>query len=104
MVFRRGHQLAASPLAAAVPLDGSETVPGLRQLERTLPAAEFARCRRYRGPHLDQLTVDHLTAAPRPWREFFEGQAGWGGAYSVPPSWATLWDRAEENLVRFLVR
>jgi hypothetical protein len=107
MVFRRGHQFPASPLAAAVPLDGSDTVPGLRQLERTVPAeaqrAAFHRSRRYGGPHLEQLTTDHLTAAPKPWKEFFEGASGWSGAYVVPASWFDLWDRAEENIVRFLV-
>mmetsp|Transcript_24087 Transcript_24087/g.42886 ORF Transcript_24087/g.42886 Transcript_24087/m.42886 type:complete len:263 (-) Transcript_24087:25-813(-) len=106
MVFRRGHQFPASPLAAAVPLDGSDTVPGLRQLERTVPAeaqrAAFHRSRRYGGPHLEQLTTDHLTAAPKPWKEFFEGASGWSGAYVVPASWFDLWDRAEENIVRFL--
>lgn len=32
---RRGHRFRKSSLSNSVPLDGSETVPGLRQLDRS---------------------------------------------------------------------
>lgn len=108
VLFRRGHEMPASPLLSAVPLDGTDTVVGLRVLEQTVPALaqrqSFSETRRYRGPYLEHLTTDHITAPPKPWKEFFEGQDGWKGAYNVPQDWHRLFDRAEENLMRFLVR
>jgi len=99
--------MTASPLSAAVPLEGTDTVLGLRALEQSVPAAaarqSFAQRRRYRGPYLEHVTLEQCRAPPKPWRELLERPGGgWRGAYSVPPDWDTVFDRAEENLVLFL--
>uniref|UniRef100_A0A061SNT6 Uncharacterized protein n=1 Tax=Tetraselmis sp. GSL018 TaxID=582737 RepID=A0A061SNT6_9CHLO len=108
VLFGRAYELRATPLSSAVPLEGTDTIPGLRILEQTVPASFqrncFERVRRYRGPYLQQLTTDHLKAEPKPWRTFFEGTEGWSGSYCIPSDWFSLTDRAEENVVLFLVR
>ncbi|CAG9461127.1 unnamed protein product [Pedinophyceae sp. YPF-701] len=60
--------------------------------------------RAYKGKRWYELTLEDLTAAPRPWPEV----VGWeGGAdaiaarYSVPLNLPVLVDRVEENLVRW---
>jgi len=84
--------LRRSPLAPGVPLEGTETVDGLRQLERLRAASLLnngnrnaggaggqaaapaqnrrRRYQRYKGPFLEQLSVDDLKKNPRPWSQF----------------------------------
>jgi hypothetical protein len=84
--------LHRSPLAPGVPLEGTDTVEGLRQLERlraasllnngnrnatgaggqAAPPVQHRRRRyqRYKGPFLEQLSVDDLKKYPRPWSQF----------------------------------
>jgi hypothetical protein len=87
--------LQRNPLAPGVPLEGTDTVEGLRNLERLRaasllnnangnangaggagrPAAPPAqnrrrRYQRYKGPFLEQLSVDDLKKDPRPWAQF----------------------------------
>jgi hypothetical protein len=89
----RGWTLTRSPLAPSVPLDGTETVEGLRSLERLHLAALLndqqaalgtsygrrnsraaqsrrRRYQRFKGPFVEQLTLDDLRRDPRPWQEF----------------------------------
>lgn len=108
--------LRRSPLAPAVPLEGSDTVQGLSTLERLrraelLPDAGEARhgggngggggwrraYQRYRGPYLEQLTGADLQAAPKGWALFWHGgeRGSAADAYSLPASLAVLRERAE---------
>ncbi|KAG7674060.1 hypothetical protein NADE_004252 [Nannochloris sp. 'desiccata'] len=125
--------LHRSPLAPGVPLDGTDTVEGLRQLERlraasllnssnrnaggqAAPPAQHRRRRyqRYKGPFLEQLSVDDLKNDPRPWSQFsgipsITAPAGGGGGggggiirsslqgYTFPASLDLLCERIEEN-------
>eukprot|EP00887_Chlorella_sp_A99_P003351 scaffold26.g3351.t1 len=114
----RGFFLARSPLAPSVPLEGSDTVAGLRPLERArleeaaaLPAAAGGRgggwrrhaFQRYKGRSVEQLTLEELQAVPKPWRTFWCGERGaWQQAYTVPASVEVLEERVEENFVTFL--
>ena len=91
-----GWTLQRNPLAPGVPLEGTDTVEGLRTLERLraasllngagnlngaaaapgrqpAPPAAYNRRRRYqryKGPFLEQLSVDDLKKDPRPWSQF----------------------------------
>jgi hypothetical protein len=121
-----GHTLQRSPLQPAVPLEGSDTVQGLSTLARLraanlLPPAGGAprggaaaaaaaggrrrRYQRFRGPFVEQATLDDLRAAPRPWTQFWgsaDAGGGLGGAYNVPASADALAERVDENLAAFL--
>jgi hypothetical protein len=103
------HALSRSPLSPSVPLDGSETVPGLRALERLSlvdgdaahpvaahhhgPVVDTGRrhYKRYKGPFLEQLTLEDVQAPPKPWGVFVGGPA----TYRVPASMAVLQERLE---------
>lgn len=105
--------LSRSPLAPSVPLDGSETVAGLRILERMRltealegPAGSGAagagggRQRRafvrYKGPFIEQLVAEDLRADPKPWRTFWQGECGeWQQAYNLPANTDVLRERVE---------
>lgn len=94
--------LMRSPLAPGVPLEGTDTVAGLRMLERQRlsqllssvdpggdggrggaaaggPAAAAAgggwrrSFQRYRGPFIEHLTTEDLKAAPKSWGVFWKG-------------------------------
>ncbi|PSC73348.1 Drug Metabolite transporter superfamily [Micractinium conductrix] len=118
-------RLERSPLAPAVPLEGSDTVEGLQALERrrltealsggaAVGAAAAGRAgaaatgrrafQRYRGPFIDQLSIEDLKAAPKSWALFWRGgeRASAADAYSLPASLAVLHERTEENFVSFL--
>lgn len=108
-----GHRLRRSPLSLSVPLDGSDTVRGLRPLERQRLVADGERAaaggggggppapavptgrrhyQRYKGPFIEQLSADDLKAPPKPWGAF----AGEGTAsYNVPASVPVLLERLE---------
>ena len=114
------HSFQVTPLSHSVPLDGSEAVLGLRQLQRHQDGQKLARAlepagqastsgrtesARYKGPFIDQLTLDDLARPPRPWAQFFTGgPAGpWTAAYNVPEHTAMLRERAQDNLAFYLV-
>lgn len=85
--------LQRNPLVPSVPLEGSDTVQGLRTLER-LRAAELlsvegtyrnsrhdrdkirssrprrSRYQRYKGPFIEFLGAEDLTREGKPWKEF----------------------------------
>ena len=94
-------------MAPGVPLEGSDTVEGLRTLERrhrvgAVPPEGAALCRRaayarYRGPYLEQLPVDEFKRDPRPWSLFLRNgeQGRLANAYNVPPSLSALCERLE---------
>lgn len=91
--------LVRNPLVPSVPLEGSDTVQGLRTLER-LRAAELlssvhgrensgssaggkkrsrrSRYRRYKGPFIEYLGVEDLKGDGKPWKEFGGQQTGRG--------------------------
>eukprot|EP00884_Botryococcus_braunii_P022888 jgi/Botrbrau1/9283/Bobra.0111s0010.1 len=114
--WQRGrHDFRASPLSLGVPLDGTETVVGLRQLDlhyRThhINTRLEARSRtlgyeRYRGPYLHQLTAEDLRKRKPSWSEFFcsgNGSSGWREAYNAPEHLGMLQERMEENLIFYL--
>lgn len=110
--FGRQHSLDRSPLSPAVPLEGSESVQGLRTLERQRLTSEAAAAQpsapdqpgapaiptgrrtyqRFKGPYIEQLAVEDLKAAPKPWGAFAGGSVA---DYSVPASIAALQERME---------
>ena len=59
--------------------------------------------RRYQGPHVWDLPVDALRAAPVEWERFLHG-GSLQDAYNVPDSTAMLLERLDENVVTYLVR
>lgn len=103
--------LRRSPLAAAVPLEGSDTVPGLRTLERLrssnlLDTGSSARSRgaqaprpsrrsnyqRFKGPFIEQMSTDDLQKTPKPWKQFLgDGNQG----FNLPASVDVLSERTE---------
>ena len=109
--------LRRSPMAPGVPLEGSDTVQGLRTLERLrrfelLQAPEgpggggggggsgggWRRAfLRYKGPFVEQLTADDLQQAPKSWRLFWRGtEHGQAAqAYNLPASLEVLVERTE---------
>lgn len=85
-------RLLRSPLSPGVPLEGTDTVQGLRILERqrlaealqqpadgsgSAAAAAGAgwrrRFQRYRGPYIEQLSTEDLKREPRSWAVFWKG-------------------------------
>jgi hypothetical protein len=131
-----GWRLQRNALAPGVPLEGTDTVEGLQNLERlrlasllnngnpangagggnrqAAPPAENRRRRyqRYKGPFLEQLSVDDLKKDPRPWSQFSgitstntTPAAGGGGGgnttrflvqgYTIPASLDLLYERVE---------
>lgn len=98
-IMRMPWQLLRNPLSPGVPLEGSDTVQGLRTLERrrmtemlqqpaggaTAGAAAAAgggvggwqrRFQRYRGPFVEQLSTEDLKQAPKNWTVFWKGSEG----------------------------
>lgn len=59
--------------------------------------------RRYHGPHVWDLPVDALRAAPVEWERFLHG-GSLQAAYNVPDSTTMLLERLDENVVTYLVR
>lgn len=104
-IFRR-HTLHKSPLSLAVPLDGTDHVMGLLELQRLSRRKESARSRyrRYKGPFIEQITLDDLQKKPVDWRHFFNNPQVSQPSYSVPGSVDCLLERLEENSVYYLVR
>lgn len=122
--FPPSWRLRRSPLAPSVPLEGSETVQGLRTLERLLTAnllngtadgdgrggarnggassghelsSRRRRYQRYKGPYLEQLTVDDLKKDPKPWKQFAPVE-GWRWTtleYSIPATLDLMCERIE---------
>jgi hypothetical protein len=125
--FSPNWRLRRSPLAPSVPLEGSETVQGLRTLERLLTAnllngtvdgdgrggarngsassghelfSRRRRYQRYKGPYLEQLTVDDLKKDPKPWKQFAPVE-GWRWntlEYSIPATLELMCERIEVGL------
>ena len=132
--FRRTYSFSSSPLCPSVPLDGSSTVLGLRDLDKHLRAAEAIAelekqtprdrqqqspqlvhgsrpsYQRYKGPYLEQLTASDLQRQPQDWQNFAGVQPqsrssnSWANHFNVPEHLSMLSERMEENLVHFLVR
>lgn len=100
-----------SPLLSSVPLNGTDTVTGLRELERSTrlrhklrPHADHvqhAQRRRYQGPHVWELPVDALQAPAVSWERFLHG-GRLRHAYSIPASTDMLVDRLDQNVVTYL--
>lgn len=104
------HSLRRSPLSPSVPLDGTETVRGLLALEKhhllesfsdqnsqPMPREQLFRSgrryyQRYRGPFVEDITVDDLKRSPKPWNLFFGDGSG---AYNVPCDTSVLQERME---------
>ena len=130
--FGKQPSFSSSPLCPAVPLDGSDTVLGLRDLDRHNRATKEAEAlaelakqassmqqrsqpqgrtqqKRYQGPYIHQLTLQDLRRQPQDWQQFVgvESHAGpcssWAASFNVPEHLTMLAERLEENLVHFLV-
>ncbi|KAL4419286.1 hypothetical protein ABPG77_008336 [Micractinium sp. CCAP 211/92] len=127
-----GWRLRRNPLAPGVPLEGTDTVEGLRTLERQRLAELLQQqaagsnigsggnavsgsrgsnggwrraFTRYRGPFIEQLTLEDMKQAPKSWAVFWRGSERAGAAaeaYSLPASLAVLHERTEENFATFL--
>lgn len=108
-----------SPMAATVPLDGTETVEGLRSLERKQLSrllepggdgfwANYQKRRRhyrlFKGPNVENLTLDDLQKQPRPWTDFLhtEDKSTFYNAYNIPANVNILQERIEDNVVTYL--
>lgn len=116
---RRGHRFRKSSLSNSVPLDGSETVPGLRQLDRSRRSQDLHSFletnlsglqglgregyQRYKGPYLDTLEWKDWKQASVDWSLALCGgsRKQWQLAYNVPEHAAMLQERIEENTVRY---
>ncbi|BDA51413.1 hypothetical protein COCOBI_18-2910 [Coccomyxa sp. Obi] len=111
----RGHHFQRSPLSQVVPLEGSETVLGLRQIDSLSRSENLKRSlgitgglrqqyARYRRPFLHQLTTDNLRQPPKGWLQFAcaTRRETDGVAYNLPQHVAMLCERMEENLVFYL--
>ena len=130
--FSRQSSFSSSPLCPSVPLDGTDTVLGLRALDNYQRASEQAEAvaglakhpgsvqriqqpqkriqyHHYKGPYLEQLTPQHLRKQPQDWQLFIgmESQTGartsWAANFNVPENLAMLGERLEENIMCFLV-
>ncbi len=102
--------LRRSPMALAVPLDGTESIAGLRHLEaasiknhQKIPPAQQ---RQYKGKSILFITMDDVQQPPKPWRAFFGGpdphHQRHAPSYTIPRTIAFLLDRAEANVVHYL--
>ncbi|KAK9822459.1 hypothetical protein WJX81_003625 [Elliptochloris bilobata] len=111
------HEFRRTPLSAAVPLEGSDTVVGLRELEHqqrretlqsifgAVSGDGAAKGRTaYKGPRLAELRLEDLRRRERPWQVFLHGGEGtaWSAAYNLPEHVAHLCARCEENVVHYL--
>jgi hypothetical protein len=120
--FSRLNQYYRSPshsLAATVPLDGTDTVEGLRSLERKQLSrllesggdGFWTNCqnrrrhyRLFKGPNIETVTVDDLQKHPSPWVDFLhtKDKSTFYNAYNIPANINILQERIEDNLVTFL--
>lgn len=95
-----------TPFAIAVPLAGTDSVMGLRQLERLAHRRPSMRTRyrRFQGPFLEYLTLEDMTRTPRDWRQFWncDPKNMRLSSYSIPGSADALSERIEENLAYFV--
>ena len=126
-MFGNGWRLHRSPLAPSVPLEGSETVQGLRTLERLRAASLLSdgsstsgggptaagaarnaappapsrrrRYQRYKGPFIEHLSTDDLKKDPRPWSQFSGRSEEATFSFSIPASLDFLCERLDENCV-----
>jgi len=111
--------LHRSPLAPSVPLEGTETVEGLRNLERLRSASllqqsfnsgrnnndrnngqTYSRRRRYqrfKGPYVEQLALEDLKKDPRPWKQFtgIQENGALAQSYTIPANLDVLCERVE---------
>ena len=131
--FRREYSFSSSPLCPSVPLDGSTTVLGLRDLDKHLRAVEAIAelekqtprdrqqqipdivhgsrpsYRRYKGPYLEQLKANDLQRQPQNWQSFVGGQSrngscsSWANSFNAPENLGMLAERMEENIVHYMV-
>jgi hypothetical protein len=117
-LFFRGHSLGRSPLAPTVPLEGSDTVQGLRTLERmrianlltpngasgsgrgagATPAPSRRRnYQRFKGPFIDHMGIEDFKRDPQPWTRFLRNgeKDRWQDVYNVPASVDVLAERVD---------
>ena len=78
----------------------------VNELHQERPAHDLYSVRRSGRRSIDSLTVEDLTAPPRPWPTFLRGGAGgaWSAAYDVPSDLNALQERFEANALHYLVR
>jgi hypothetical protein len=111
--------LFRNPLVSSVPLEGTDTVQGLRTIDR-LRAAELldtpaqrsntkntrsrrSAYKRYKGPFLEYLGVEDFKRDCKPW-DAFAGMdsASEGRRFDVPASLDALAERVDENVVYYV--
>lgn len=117
-------RLLRSPLSPGVPLEGTDTVQGLRILERQRlteallqPAAGAGgataaatsggwqrRFQRYRGPFIEQLSMADLKRDPKSWAVFWKGSetgqlAQVRGVAQAPAAGQRRWRQAPAQLL-----
>lgn len=103
------HSLARSPLALAVPLEGTEKEIGLKQIQRHLSRRPSIRSqyKRFKGPFFESLTIEDVKRGPKNWQEFLHAAPKDVKmnltTYSVPGSIESLTERVDENLVHYMV-
>ena len=95
----RGVTASAMLMCCKVP---SASAASEEQVLRTTSRA--TRCSSRRS--LDSLSLEDLTAPPRPWPMFLRGGTGgmWSAAYDVPADLDALQERLEANVLYYLVR
>lgn len=119
--------MQVGPLHAAVPLEGTDTVTGLLELERRamrmqtqMAASTAAQCRDnivsspvprcftsrvgrdYGGPHCWDLTSSALFTPPLPWQLYFGSEANLLASYNIPYDLKHLNQRLDENMTKYL--
>lgn len=115
--FLFGYSINRSPLAPAVPIEGSDTVQGLRTLERLRASnllnndnprtsgraasaskpSRRSKYQRFKGPFIEHMTIEDLKRDPKPWKVFaINGDdAQLHDAYNIPASLDILFERFE---------
>jgi len=115
--------LFRNPMLASVGLEGTDTVQGLKTIDRlraaqlldhgapssrtpkTKPASRRSY-RRYKGPFIEFLGVDEFQRDPKAWADFFgttpTAAATAARTFDVPGSLDALFERFDENIVCFL--
>jgi hypothetical protein len=119
--------LFRNPMLASVGLEGTDTVPGLKTLDRlraahlleanhaassraptTKPTNRRKSYKRYKGPFIEFLGVDEFQRDPKSWPEFAGTTTTAAVAptatrtFDVPGSLDALFERIDENIVCYL--
>ena len=111
-------------MVPSVDLDGTDTVEGLKTLDRLRAArlldldappknnknskksvSRRKAYKRYKGPFIECIGIDEFQRAPKPWSDFVGNSVAATSAaatFDVPASLDALFERVDENIVHYL--